>query len=125
MATRPKNILKKLRERDGDNCWLCGQPCLFDGGKRNPLYASWDHYVPRKWGGNNTFNNSKLAHKRCNEAREKLFPETMKFTMQELETLTNRHSISGNLSKKATRAAKKLNLMQSGETAHHPSRPFE
>jgi 5-methylcytosine-specific restriction endonuclease McrA len=56
-----KNKVRKLLERDGDDCWLCGHP--LDGN------MSLDHVIPRSRGGGNGLDNLRLAHVECNNRR--------------------------------------------------------
>ena len=51
---------KAVRERDRDQCQLCGKKihCYYD--------MSLDHTVARMFGGSNNIDNLKLAHKNCN-----------------------------------------------------------
>lgn len=65
-----RKVLMRLRERDGDNCWICGECMDFraiDGGSR--ISASIDHVVPKRVGGSHLMKNLKLAHSHCNVAR--------------------------------------------------------
>jgi len=58
-----------LRDRDGDNCYLCGLEMSFKRynlGKYNPRRASIEHVVPRARGGAHALDNVKLACLRCN-----------------------------------------------------------
>lgn len=60
----------QLRMRDGDNCWLCGQPMRFSSGDGlDPEFATLDHVVPKSQGGTRALSNLKLAHGRCNRSR--------------------------------------------------------
>jgi 5-methylcytosine-specific restriction endonuclease McrA len=59
-----------LRRRDGDNCWICGQPIDFTITDLNdPMSRSRDHVIPRVAGGSNTIENKRLAHRKCNSGR--------------------------------------------------------
>ena len=65
--------LEEVYERDGGVCYLCGKPCdwndffVKDGvivyGNN---YPSRDHVVPKSQGGENNWNNIRLAHRGCN-----------------------------------------------------------
>lgn len=48
----------KLLERDGDECWFCGEP-MFDD-------CTIEHLVPKSGGGSNGLANFALAHRACN-----------------------------------------------------------
>ena len=62
--------IKRLRERDGDNCALCGAPMYFPE-VRKPCraLATLDHIVPCFEGGSNRLDNLRLTHLRCNTLR--------------------------------------------------------
>ena len=72
-----KNITaKKLYERDGGVCWICGGMCdLNDYTKRNGTiicgenYPSIDHVIPVCDGGRDAWDNVRLAHRSCNTKR--------------------------------------------------------
>lgn len=67
-----KQLNKKIRrliERDGPQCWLCGFDVRFISGN-HPLTPTRDHVVQKRHGGTYTFDNTKLAHKFCNEKRD-------------------------------------------------------
>jgi len=51
---------KRLRERDGDECWFCGLPMGDD--------CTLEHLVPKSKGGSNALDNFALAHAKCNHA---------------------------------------------------------
>lgn len=73
--------LEKLFERDGGKCYLCGHICDWDdckiidgvfiaGGK----YPSVEHIVPLSKGGEHSWNNVKLACRRCNSVKRDQSP---------------------------------------------------
>ena len=64
---RIKKLKARVRERDGDNCWLCGE--RISKNARGQRRGTLDHVIPRSLGGPNSIMNLKLAHKACNEAR--------------------------------------------------------
>ena len=68
-AARYLRKVARLRERDGDLCWLCEQPIDFGvpPGHRNS--PTLDHVIPAVHGGSYADSNIKLAHKLCNHAR--------------------------------------------------------
>jgi len=68
-SRRRETKRKKLRERDGDHCWICRQPMDFKGSAIGPEFATIDHVVPRSQGGSHDIGNLRLAHRRCNLAR--------------------------------------------------------
>jgi 5-methylcytosine-specific restriction endonuclease McrA len=58
-----------LRRRDGDFCHICDDPMLFvriASGAYEPMQATIDHVVPLSKSGTHTWDNVKLAHRRCN-----------------------------------------------------------
>jgi 5-methylcytosine-specific restriction endonuclease McrA len=62
--------LKKLIERNGTTCAICGLPCYYYGDCRSDLYPSIDHIIPLgndpdKKGGH-TWANVQVAHRICN-----------------------------------------------------------
>jgi 5-methylcytosine-specific restriction endonuclease McrA len=74
----------RLRERDGDDCWLCLEAIDFGLPPLDPLAKSVDHVRPVVHGGRSAIGNLRLAHRRCNERRGSpamddypSFPETL------------------------------------------------
>jgi hypothetical protein len=67
--------VRRLAERDGSTCWLCGN----DVDPRAPAGSGWagsvDHVVPRARGGGNEPGNLRLAHRSCNSRRGSRLPE--------------------------------------------------
>lgn len=62
-----KNQRRRLRERDGDNCYLCGCRMVeYSGLEFNPNQMTRDHMTPRSRGGTNNDENMALACARCN-----------------------------------------------------------
>lgn len=71
--------IEYLRHRDGDNCWLCGTPMTFGAeqpGKLKAHNVSLDHVVERRNGGRTVNQNLRLAHRGCNNNRDKRFAHT-------------------------------------------------
>ena len=67
---------RKLYDRDGGICWICGGQCdLNDFITRDNIiicgdnYPSVDHIVPVCEGGEDSWENVRLAHRRCNSLR--------------------------------------------------------
>ena len=65
--------IEGLYRRDNGRCHICGMLCLPDdyeirGGQKQcgDYYPSIDHVIPLARGGSHTWNNVKLAHRRCN-----------------------------------------------------------
>jgi 5-methylcytosine-specific restriction endonuclease McrA len=70
----PDGIRRWLRERDGDNCALCGEPIDFTlapAGRTHgrSMGVSIDHIIPRAAGGSDDFTNLQLAHGPCNRRK--------------------------------------------------------
>lgn len=78
--------LKKLYKRDDGICHICGQKCdledywyitgkkgqdIFVAGNKYPVV---DHTIPIKFGGVQSWENVKLAHKICNTRKGDLLP---------------------------------------------------
>jgi len=68
--------LHKLYERDNGICWICGLMCNYGDYVRTDkafiagnMYPSIDHIIPRCRGGEHSWTNIKLAHRKCNTAR--------------------------------------------------------
>lgn len=60
---------EQLRERDGDNCHLCGLYVPPAARKPHPLAAEVDHILPTSHAGTHDPENLALAHKTCNIAK--------------------------------------------------------
>lgn len=65
--------LKKLYEKDNGICYICGQKCDFEDFKIvdgtvicGDMYPSIDHVIPASKGGTHTWDNVRLAHRKCN-----------------------------------------------------------
>ena len=58
--------LRKLIERDGLQCAICGLVCAYEGNPQAPLYPSIDHIIPMAKGGGHTWDNVQVAHRQCN-----------------------------------------------------------
>lgn len=76
------DALRRVYERDGGICYICGQPCDYDDFyyKKGAFcigtkYPTIDHVIPRSKGGGNTFNNFKLAHMICNSLKGDSYDE--------------------------------------------------
>lgn len=66
---------RKVYERDGYTCWLCGHPC--DGSVQIPdLFApTLDHVTPLAQGGHHVAGNVRTAHYSCNSSRQDTDPD--------------------------------------------------
>lgn len=74
----PSITLKKLYERDGGVCQICGELCDWDDkewGCNGPTYPSIDHIVPRAKGGDHKWENVQLAHCICNSIKGSTYGE--------------------------------------------------
>lgn len=58
--------------RDGFRCWLCHGPVNFEIHGHDDMRASVDHEIRLADGGRHEFDNVRLAHKICNNERDKL-----------------------------------------------------
>lgn len=65
----PERIRRDLRDRDGDDCQLCGEPICWTIPPGSQRGASIDHRKPRAAGGTDAFANLQLAHWICNQAK--------------------------------------------------------
>lgn len=65
--------LKKLVDRDGLRCAICGELCDWDDRSwseySGPRYPSIDHIVPMSKGGGHTWDNVQVAHMICNSQK--------------------------------------------------------
>lgn len=65
----------RLREKYGDNCCHCGKQMLFkrrgDFARLGKFGATIEHLIPVRDGGSNDLDNLRLAHKICNNMRDK------------------------------------------------------
>lgn len=55
----------KLRERDGDGCFFCGNTIQFHRSHNYKWGPTIHHVIPKRDGGSNALDNLKLAHCRC------------------------------------------------------------
>lgn len=62
-AKEKKKLRKRILERDGNLCWLCGK--IFE----NKMDITLDHIIPVSKNGSNAIENLKLAHDICNKTR--------------------------------------------------------
>ncbi|MFP5219082.1 MAG: HNH endonuclease [Actinomycetes bacterium] len=69
------STVRRLVERDGPRCWLCGNDVDLAASARAPASPSVDHVVPRARGGGNEPANLRLAHRACNGRRGSRVPE--------------------------------------------------
>lgn len=74
-AGKREAFRRELFERQGGLCHLCGKPMTLQRrtGKRagagGSTFASFDHLIPKANGGRNYRTNFRLAHRKCNSAR--------------------------------------------------------
>jgi 5-methylcytosine-specific restriction endonuclease McrA len=66
----PDNIKKKdrLRARDGDNCWLCGQLIDFEAEPNSSKAWSVEHLLSKDHDGPGRIENLVLCHPPCNRS---------------------------------------------------------
>lgn len=65
---------KQLRERDGDNCYICHQLMDFNDPfianiNTNPHYATIEHIIKYEVSKSNKLSNLALSHYKCNTRR--------------------------------------------------------
>lgn len=64
---RRKARLAQVRARDGDNCWVCAHPMVFDSPHPNRgRAATLEHVLPQSHGGTDALENLRLVHAGCN-----------------------------------------------------------
>lgn len=68
--------LKELFERDNGICYICGGECSWEDKKTvngiviyGNYYPSRDHVIPKSKGGENSWDNLRLAHRICNSLK--------------------------------------------------------
>lgn len=71
MSRTLKKYVRRIRDRDGDDCWICDKPIRFDLVGNHGNGCSVDHVQPRSLGGATSVSNLKLAHQACNVGRER------------------------------------------------------
>lgn len=68
--------LKRLIERDGLRCKICGEMCDPNDHRWSkwfgPLYPTLDHVIPLSKGGGHTWDNVQVAHAICNSTKRDL-----------------------------------------------------
>lgn len=63
-------LVAALIARDGPLCFWCGRQMEFDGDSNRDAFATIDHYPVKKcFGGKRVLENTKLACRKCNNAR--------------------------------------------------------
>lgn len=65
----PDNLGKvdRLRARDGDHCWLCGDRIDFKAVPNTSWAPSIEHLIPKSRGGPQLLENFVLCHVSCNK----------------------------------------------------------
>lgn len=58
--------IERLLKRDGSTCYLCGENTIKGEDTNHELYPSIEHVIPIAKGGTHTWDNVKIAHRRCN-----------------------------------------------------------
>ena len=73
LAYDPSVTLKKLVERDGLRCAICGEMCDWNDHSwskySGPMYPSIDHIIPMAKGGPHVWENVQVAHIICNSEK--------------------------------------------------------
>lgn len=73
LAYDPSITLKKLVERDGLKCAICGGACNWSDHSWSeycgPMYPSIDHIIPMSKGGGHVWENVQVAHIICNSEK--------------------------------------------------------
>lgn len=71
--TRKHRIRKRMYKRQKGLCWICGERMAISTSQaQSPMFATFDHLLPKAQGGGNTQDNLKLAHQKCNMMRSDL-----------------------------------------------------
>lgn len=55
-----------LTERDGEQCYICSELMDYEADTNDDFYPSIEHVKPIAKGGTHSWNNVKLAHRKCN-----------------------------------------------------------
>ena len=58
--------IERLIKRDGIKCYLCGDDVIKHNNTNHELYPSIEHVMPVAKGGTHTWDNVRLAHRKCN-----------------------------------------------------------
>lgn len=61
--------LQELYIRDKGICWICGGKVNMNLDHNDEMYGSIDHVIPISKGGMDSWDNVKLAHRRCNRIK--------------------------------------------------------
>jgi hypothetical protein len=69
------SVVRRLAQRDGPACWLCGNNVDPSAPAGSPWAGSVDHVLPRARGGGSEPANLRLAHRSCNSRRGSRLPE--------------------------------------------------
>ena len=80
----PVNLKRvdRLRARDGDGCWLCGQPIDFKAEPNSSKAWSVEHLLSQSHDGPDRLENLALCHPPCNRTLASL-PLAKKIEMRE------------------------------------------
>lgn len=70
-VNNPRHKRAMLRQRDGNQCWVCGEPMQFDDPAHDE-YATFEHITRQADKGSDALSNLALSHRACNESRGKL-----------------------------------------------------
>lgn len=85
-AKQIRNQLRLLRWAQGSKCAECGEhvPSASKLTRHHPDYPTFDHVIPRCYGGGRTLSNGLLKHQRCNQARGNTPPTKADLKMRKL-----------------------------------------
>ena len=73
---RKSRAIKRVRARDGDDCWLCARPMRFGAAPPNcGKAATIEHVVSLSKGGSCKLDNLRLCHPGCNRHLADKTPE--------------------------------------------------
>lgn len=77
----------RLAERDGWICQICFEAIDPSLSYPDPGYRTVDHIIPRAWGGEDTYANTRIAHLVCNMRRHDARGETMADLLSTVQSL--------------------------------------
>ena len=77
-----RDVVERLRKRDGGRCWLCDRPIDFKAEPNSARAPSLEHLIPQSREGPDTPDNLVLCHPPCNRQLGDL-PLSAKIRMRE------------------------------------------
>lgn len=75
--------IKKLIERDGNKCYLCGREVSYSNSTIDPLYPNIEHVMPISRGGTHSWDNVKVSCRHCNIRKNSMTLEEYLKTQEE------------------------------------------